>query len=128
VETPRRMSKLYLGAVCLAVTVSAVAEAARYELGKPFPMSCVGILDSKAGGYFLTTEGRSDDDRICHYATIAEESTAKHALKYTLREKTVIQVLRVCTLGKPCRIEGLMNGLTHDVYFWVRVDSVTAPK
>jgi hypothetical protein len=56
-----------------------VAQAANYELGTPFPMTCVGILQSKGGQYWLTADdshlnSNSDDDHRCQGATIAERS------------------------------------------------------
>jgi hypothetical protein len=70
-----------------------VAQAANYELGTPFPMTCVGILQSKGGQYWLTADdshlnSNSDDDHRCQGATTAERS-GKSALVYTLKEKTI---------------------------------------
>ena len=69
------------------------ARGANYELGRPFPMTCVGILQSKGGQYWLTADDShlnsdSDDDRRCEGATIAERS-GKNALFYTLKEETI---------------------------------------
>jgi hypothetical protein len=66
----------------------------------------------------------SDHDRICHQATIAEKS-GRAALRYTLKEETVRRLLSVCSLGKLCEISGQMNGLSHDVFFWVHIYSIT---
>ena len=104
------------------------AQAANYELGKPFPMTCVGVLQSIGGGYWLTADdshlnSNSDDDLKCQGATIAERS-GKSALAYTLKETTIRRLLNVCSPGKLCEISGLMNGLTHDVFFWVQIYSI----
>lgn len=107
-----------------------VAQAAHYELGTPFPMTCVGILRSKTGlEYHLEADdghlnSGSDNDRICQQATIAEKS-GRTALRYTLKEETIRRLLSVCSVGKLCEISGQMNGLTHDVFFWVQIYSVT---
>jgi|SRR5579885_394753 len=106
-----------------------VVRAANYSLGTPFRMSCVGTLEYKAGAYFLSVDddhpnSSDDDNRICGGATIAEEKN-KYALRYTLREKTIIRLLRTCSLGDLCQIVGYMNGLSHDIWFWVKIDAIS---
>jgi hypothetical protein len=114
-----------------AVSISCAAEAAQYQLGTPFPIACEGVLENHNGEYVLRADDDhlntdSQNDFICGLATVAEESTAKYRLKYTLRENAIIRILRTCSLGKLCRIVGYVNGLSHDVYFWVKIDSVSA--
>src|SRR6202022_2037370 len=108
----------------------AIGYAANYELGAPFPMTCEGILEYRNGIYTLNLNldqrDPTTDNRICNSATVAEESRTKYALKYTLKEKAISQILKICSLEKTCRIVGYMNGLSHDVYFWVKINSVSA--
>jgi hypothetical protein len=116
--------------LAFAIWTPAAAQAAQYELLPPFPMTCEGILVSENGQYtFLSDESHlnsnSDDDIICSHATIAEKSD-QIALKYTLKEKEITRILKICSVGQKCRIEGSMSGLTHDVYFFVKIDSVSA--
>jgi hypothetical protein len=106
------------------------AEGANYELGTPFPIACEGILVSENGIYGFVEDDKhlnsgSDDDIVCLHATIAEKSNI-NALKYSLKDKEISRILKTCSVGKLCRIEGYMNGLTHDVYFFVKIDSVSA--
>jgi clan AA aspartic protease (TIGR02281 family) len=100
-------------------------------LGKPFPMTCEGILETRSNGaeYHLAPEdkGQSSFECIACTGTIAEISS-KYALKYTLKEKEIAQLLKTCSVGKPCRIVGYMNGLTHDVYFWVKIEAMTGDR
>ena len=115
----------------LAVIIWAPAvQAANYELGTPFPMVCEGVLVSENGIYTLVADDNhlnsdSDDDIVCLHATVAEKSSM-YALKYTLKDNEVDRILKTCSVGRLCRIEGDMNGLTHDVYFFVKIDSVSA--
>lgn len=112
----------------VAFFLPSLGHAAEYRLGKPFPMTCEGVLTYQDGGYFLSHDqthlnSGSESDGICDGATIAEESG--HATtKYTLREKTIRQVLQACAVGRLCEITGTMNGISHDVWFWVGITSV----
>jgi hypothetical protein len=127
-----RMARILAALLEILATlhIADVAQAAHYELGTPFPMTCVGILQSITGAeYHLTADdnhlnSNDDHDRICQQATIAEKS-GKAALRYTLKDETVRRLLSICSLGKPCEISGQMNGLTHDVFFWVQIYSIT---
>lgn len=115
----------------IAFWATTAAQAANYELTPPSPMVCEGILVSTNGSYRLVADdshlnSESDDDRICASATIAEESRNKYALKYTLKDKEISRILKTCSVGKLCRIDGDMSGLTHDVYFFVKINSVSA--
>jgi hypothetical protein len=106
-------------------------QATQYQLGKPFPMACEGNLVYHKGIYSLEQDidnpsSDPDHDLICGLADLAEETDTGSALKYTLKEKAIIQILRSCSLGKLCRVVGYVNGLSHDVYFWVRIDSMSA--
>jgi hypothetical protein len=117
--------------VGLAVIIwTSAVQAANYELVDPFPMTCEGILVSENGIYGLVGDAdhlnsNSDDDILCSHATIAEKSS-KYALQYTLKEKEISRILKTCSVGKLCRIEGVVSGLTHDVWFFVKIDSVSA--
>jgi hypothetical protein len=122
--------------ICIIALVASfhparVAQAAHYELGTPFAMTCVGILQSSTGvEYHLTADdnhlnSNTDHDRICQQATIAERS-GRTALRYTLKEETIRRLLNVCSLGKLCEISGQMNGLSHDVFFWVQMYSINS--
>jgi hypothetical protein len=117
--------------VGLAVIIwTPAVQAANYELGTPFPIACEGILVSENGIYTLVADDNhlnsdSDDDITCLHATVAEKSNI-NALKYTLKDNEISRILKTCSVGKLCRIEGSMNGLTHDVYFFVKIDSVSA--
>ena len=131
------MTRILYFTVLFAIVVTLhtvrVAEAAHYELETPFPMTCVGILQSNTGAeYHLDADDHhlnadEDHDRICQQATIAEKS-GKSALRYTLREETIRRLLKVCSIGEPCEISGQMSGLTHDVFFWVEIYSITGGK
>jgi hypothetical protein len=68
--------------MCVLVLVLLLheAQAANYELGTPFPMTCVGILQLNAGEYRLTEDANhlnsgSDADAQCQSAVIAERSS-----------------------------------------------------
>ena len=121
----------YLPALLAVVAVfgTPATEAANYSLGKPFPMMCEGLLESRGDGtsYTLRIEkdDLTDDERICASATIAEENGVRYRTPRALGDKTIIRLLRSCSLGKPCRISGLMSGWSHDVWFWQRIDSIS---
>jgi hypothetical protein len=122
-----QLKGLITAAVLLTPTLGHTAQ---YRLGTPFPMTCEGVLSYKDGGYFLNRDDThlnsdSEHDAICNGATIAEE-TGHTSTKYTLREKTIIQVLKACSLGHLCEIAGQMNGISHDIWFWVAITSVRA--
>jgi hypothetical protein len=93
-----------------------------------FPLTCQGVLDTRGGQYFFV-EGDTplnadpDDDIICSHVTIAERSTGS-ALRQSLKEDTIKRLLGVCRVGKSCRVSGLVLNLSHDVYVYVRVDSI----
>ena len=113
-----------------AIAWTPAVQAANYELGTPFPMTCEGILVSENGIYGLVSDddhlnSASDDDILCLHATIAEKSS-RYALPYTLKENEISRVLKTCSVGKLCRVEGYVNGLTHDVWFFVKIDSLSA--
>src|SRR5436190_6387695 len=97
--------------VGLTVVIWASAvQAANYEIGTPFPIACEGILVSENGIYTLVADDNhlnsdSDDDIICLHATIAEKNNI-HALKYTLKDNEISRILKTCSVGKLCRVEG----------------------
>lgn len=120
----------FLFLITLTFALPSMAFAAHYELLTPFPMTCVGVLRSNNGlEYHLEADDThlnsdSDNDRICQQATIVEKS-GKSALRYTLKEATIRRLLNTCSRGKLCEISGQMSGLTHDVFFWVQIYSIT---
>jgi hypothetical protein len=121
-------AKINTLAAAVVFLMSSHGQTAQYRLGTPFPTTCEGVLTYQEGGYFLTHDethlnSGSDHDGICDGATIAEE-TGHSTTKYTLREKIIRQVLEACSLGHLCEIVGEMNGISHDVWFWVRITSV----
>jgi hypothetical protein len=120
-----------LAILATVVFLPSCGQAAQYQLGKPFPMTCEGTLVYHKGIYSLEQDidhpsTDPDHDLICGLADLAEESDTGYALKYSLKEKAIIQILKSCSLSKLCRVVGYVNGLSHDVYFWVRIDSVSA--
>lgn len=95
-----------------------------------FPLTCRGVLDTKGGQYFFAEGDRPlnadpDDDIICSHVTIAERSTGA-ALRQSLKEETIKRLQSICVVGKSCRVSGLVLNLSHDVYVYVRVDSIQA--
>jgi hypothetical protein len=107
------------------------AQGANYQLGTPFPITCFGTLEYDAGEYRLIP-GKEDDGfyyedeetkNRCQLAIVAEKSKGRN-FTYTLKDKTIRRLLRFCSVGKRCEISGLMNGLSHDVYFWVQIYSI----
>jgi hypothetical protein len=120
---------LKVAALATVILCPSLAQAAKYELGSPFPMTCEGILEYRGGEYSLNLnldqrDQITDDDRICNSATVAEESKAPYT-KYSLRKKAISHVFKTCSLGKPCRIVGYMNCLSHNVYFLVKITSAS---
>ena len=113
-------------AISASVLSLSFANAANYQLGRPFPQTCEGILATSNGAeYHLAPDKDQSSFDITCTGTIAEIS-GEHALKYTLKEKQIIQLLKTCSVGKPCRIVGYMNGLSHDIYFWVKIEAMVA--
>ena len=116
-----------LGLLVSVLFAPFIAKAAHYELGTPFPVTCEGILAVTNGIYSFSGDVRSDTDEnqiACVNATIAERKS-KTALGYTLKEKAIERLLSACSVGQRCRIAGMMNGLSHDVFFFVRLDNVS---
>jgi hypothetical protein len=102
---------------------ASTTNAAQYELGKPFPKVCDGILKSYNGTeYHLETAEDYADHIICS-ATIASNGPRG---PHELGNETVVRLFRTCSIGKPCRIIGLINGWSHDIWFWQRIDSISA--
>lgn len=116
------ISSIFFFAVC-------AAKGAHYELGVPFPLTCIGILQSNNGlEYHLAADNshlntNSDQDNVCQQATIAEKP-GRDALAYTLKEETIHRLLKACSLGKLCEVSGQASGLSHDVFFWVQIYSI----
>jgi hypothetical protein len=118
----------WLGLIAI-VCMSTPAQAANYALGAPFHIVCEGILVSQNGSYQLEVDdnhpsSNPDDDQICSEAIVAEKNS-ENALKYTLKDSEIARILQTCSVGKVCRIEGQMRGMSHDVFFFVKIDSMS---
>jgi hypothetical protein len=115
-----------LAAAALGASIGpAVAQA-----DKPFALACEGRLDAKGGQYFFAEgdkplNANSDDDLVCAHVTIAEKST-KSALRQSLKEDTISRLLRACRVGASCKVSGSVLNLSHDVFVFVRIDSISA--
>ena len=126
----RMFKSLVVIVLATSILSPSVGRAAKYQLGTPFPIACEGILASSNGIYsFVADDDRlnsnSENDIICSNVTIAEESRTKYALKYTLKENAIVQLLKTCSVGKLCRIVGYVNGLSHDVYFFTKIEAIS---
>jgi hypothetical protein len=100
----------------IGLAVAGFASAAVQAAELPtFHMTCEGILASKNGFYSLDdARGPSrDDDDVCRSATVE-------------RGRNISRVLKTCSVGGPCRIEGVVKNLTHGVFIFVRVDSASS--
>ena len=114
----------------LAVAALSWFGAAAAQRDHRFPLTCQGVLDTKGGQYFFAEGDKPlnadpDDDFICAHVTIAERSTGS-ALRQSLREDTIRRLQGICRVGRSCRVSGLVLNLSHDVYVYVRVDSIQA--
>ena len=122
-------ARTMIAALAVAALSSPIGPAAA-QADKPFALTCEGALDSKGGQYFFAEgdkplNANSDDDLICSHVTIAEKST-RSAVKQSLKEETVSRLLRACRVGASCRVSGSVLNLSHDVYVFVRIDSISA--
>ena len=116
----------------LAVMMAApgAAHAATYELGAPFHIACQGILVSENGAFRLDLDdghpnANADDEIVCVSAIVAEKN-GPTALKYTLKDSEVSRIMSICSVGKLCRIEGDVRNFSHGVFFFVKIDSISA--
>ena len=121
-------SRTMILALAVAALSSSMGQAAA-QANKPFALTCEGALDSKGGQYFFAQgdeplNANSDDDLICSHVTIAEKST-RSALRQSLKEETVSRLLRACRVGAFCRVSGSVLNLSHDVYVYVKIDSIS---
>jgi hypothetical protein len=118
-----------------AVAFVTSAQTANYELGVPFAMSCTGILRANKypGGVRYNLEpikgypNRNEkeawegyNDMLCS-ATLADTSPS---IDSPLGKETIKRLLRECSIGKICDITGQVNGLSHDIFFWVIIYTV----
>jgi len=71
--------------------------------------ACSGVLTLEGGYYELTPDAGSG---LWCDAYVAE--------------KLVQRVLKACTVGSRCHIEGSVRG--HGVFYWIHISSVTSPK
>jgi hypothetical protein len=122
-----------IAALTLALCTSS-AHASYQSLGAPFPATCYGILEYRETAfpsgpdYYLDTTNYPDQQIGCGTGVIAQRSRkddTKYLLpKYTLKEATNRRLLKACTVGKFCEISGHMNGMSHDIFFWVDIYSI----
>ena len=116
-----------------ALTATALGPSIRpaaAQADKPFPLTCEGRLDAKGGQYFFAEgdkplNANSDDDLVCSHVTIAEKS-AGSVLKQSMKEDTINRLLRACRVGASCRVSGSVLNLSHDVFVFVKIDSISA--
>ena len=110
------------------IGVTSPSLAANYDYNiPPGPETCIGILTSYNGYLRLTPERKSAEFNYQEQAVCSATIAGPKAGKWELGPKTAKQVLQVCMIGKPCRIEGLMKGFSHDIHNWVQVDKVSVP-
>lgn len=117
--------------VAAALLKPTFAHAANYDFeSKPFAIVCSGILKGDNKSVRLEVAVPKDDyssDAFICSAADRIDAHPKYRVKYMLAgDKPVFQVLNACTVGKPCRFSGLMKGVGYDVYYWVRLDKVSA--
>ncbi len=112
-----------------AMSMPAAAHAATYELGEPFHIVCAGLLVSQNGSYEFaggaSETNDPEDDEVCA-AVIVAEKNQPDALKYTLKDNEISRILKTCTVGRRCRIEGEVRNFTHGVFFFVKIDAISA--
>jgi hypothetical protein len=112
-----------------AICIPAAAHAATYELGEPFHLACAGLLVSKNGSYELAggvSESKDpEDDEVCERVIVAEKNGAD-ALKYTLKDNEISRILKTCPVGRRCRIEGEVRNFSHGIFFFVKIDTISA--
>jgi hypothetical protein len=117
-------------AALAVAALSASIEHAAAQADTPFSLTCEGNLVAKGGQYFFAEGDRplnanSEDDIVCAHVTIAEKRTGS-ALRQTLKEETISRLLRTCRVGAPCRVSGSVRNLSHDLFVFVRIDSISA--
>ena len=121
---------MWAGLFALITPFHTAVHAATYELGPPFHIACEGTLVMRNISLELVVDdgvssSNPDDDFICSSVILAEKST-NVALKYTLKENEISRILKFCSVGKLCRIEGDVRNFTHGVFFFVRINSISA--
>ena len=122
-------------AALAAIVVATTAPAANYELGVPSSMSCTGVLRATKypGGIWYNLEpvkvypNRNEkeewqgfNDMLCS-ATLADTSPS---VDRPLGKETIKRLLRECSIGKVCDITGQVNGMSHDIFFWVTIYTI----
>jgi hypothetical protein len=117
-------------AALVVAASSALPGPATAQADKPFPLTCEGRLDSKGGQYFFAEgdkplNANSDDNIVCAHTTIAEKRGGS-AVRQSLKEETIARLLRTCRVGASCRVAGAVLNLSHDVFVFVRIDSISA--
>jgi hypothetical protein len=117
-----------LAALAIAILGSSIARAAAQE--KPFRLTCEGPLASSGGQYFFAEGDKplnadSDENIICAHVTIAEKSSGA-AVRQSLREESIARLLGSCRVGASCKVTGSVLNLSHDVFVYVTIDSISA--
>ena len=126
----RAMMAAFAVAAVTAASLGGSSGSAAAQADKPFPLTCEGKLDAKGGQYFFAEGNKplnanSDDDLVCAHITIAEKAT-KSALKQSLKDETISRLLRACRVGASCKVSGSVLNLSHDVFVFVKIDSISA--
>jgi hypothetical protein len=112
----------------LAFLGASVGEAVA-QADKPFALTCEGRLISTGSRYILA-EGEKPlnanpkDNLACAHVTIAERSTGAE-IQQSLREDTIRQLRASCTVGQSCKVSGSVLNLSHDVFVYVKIDSIS---
>jgi hypothetical protein len=128
-----KMSNSKWAGLAVIMWIPAAVHAATYELGEPFHTACEGILVSQIGIYGFdrddpdhpATADDEADNEVCERVIVAEKNSLI-ALPYTLKDNEISRILNTCSVGKRCRIEGDVRNFTHDVFFFVKIDSISA--
>jgi len=79
-------------------------------------LTCEGFVAYMDNGYLYLRTNEDDPYVITCSAPIYKEM-----------EKGAAKVLKICGLGNRCRISGLIVGHSHDIYYWIRIDSISIP-
>ena len=59
------------------------------------------------------------------HVTIAEKSSGA-AVRQSLREESIARLLGSCRVGASCKVTGSVLNLSHDVFVYVTIDSISA--
>ncbi len=122
-------SRSTTAALTVAILSAALGRAAAEDV-KPFALTCEGTLASKGGQYFFAEGDRplnpdADDNIICAHVTIAERRGGA-AVRRSLKEDTIRRLLDACRVGASCKVTGSVLNLSHDVFVYVKIDSLSS--